>query len=563
MKRKHQVHMERAVDDIIAGRPIEYILASVTPGGGKSALPIIASRLLDAGQANKLCWVVPRKSLQSQGEGNFMDPFFRDMFGHKKRIRSSTNDKDPCRGLEGCITTYQAIGIDEQQTLLKDFKKRRYVLVLDEFHHAGEGTPWHDALAKLVKRAAYVVLMTGTLERGDGTQIAFLPYLTQHGKKMPVIQSNDQIGLRVIRYTRTDALSEKAIIPLVFSFADASVKWMTEIGDTIEYDSMAKVKMDDASAAVYTALTTDYAEQLLDQALFHWSDYKTLNRRSKMLVVTSGIETARRAVAYLKKKCYRAEIATSHESKAAHDAIKRFKKGGFDILVTIAMAYEGLDVPSVTHLVSLTHIRSKPWIEQMLARAVRVDHLAGAWEDQRAYVWCPDDPIMRKIVDQIEAEQVGHITDYRQGEQMELFGDEGGGEEPGRRGIIPLASSLLGNREAFLGPDPKMAIAPSMPVADPTPSELETSIREKVEAHVRAYSFMHRYRNGRINGEIRRAMGKPRADMTLSELNQCFQYIRANYPLTTRQYTKIDGISGPRTHRQRVSTKVKTWKEAS
>jgi type I site-specific restriction endonuclease len=39
------------------------------------------------------------------------------------------------------------------------------------------------------------------------------------------------------------------------------------------------------------------------------------------------------------------------------------------VLVTVAMAYEGMDCPEVSHVVALTHIRSRPWLEQMIARA--------------------------------------------------------------------------------------------------------------------------------------------------------------------------------------------------
>ena len=41
--------------------------------------------------------------------------------------------------------------------------------------------------------------------------------------------------------------------------------------------------------------------------------------------------------------------------------------------VVNAMAYEGLDAPAVSVVASLTHIRSRPWLEQMVARATRVD----------------------------------------------------------------------------------------------------------------------------------------------------------------------------------------------
>ena len=48
------------------------ILAAVTPGGGKSLLPVLAaSRLIGAGMVDRVCWVVPRDSLRLQAEGTF------------------------------------------------------------------------------------------------------------------------------------------------------------------------------------------------------------------------------------------------------------------------------------------------------------------------------------------------------------------------------------------------------------------------------------------------------------------------------------------------------------
>jgi type I site-specific restriction endonuclease len=47
------------------------------------------------------------------------------------------------------------------------------------------------------------------------------------------------------------------------------------------------------------------------------------------------------------------------------------------LLVTIAMAYEYLDVPEVAVVATLTEIQSRPWLEQIIARATRIDPHAG------------------------------------------------------------------------------------------------------------------------------------------------------------------------------------------
>ena len=50
------------------------ILAAVTPGGGKSLLPVLAAQaLIAAGICERICWVVPRDSLRLQAEEVFAD----------------------------------------------------------------------------------------------------------------------------------------------------------------------------------------------------------------------------------------------------------------------------------------------------------------------------------------------------------------------------------------------------------------------------------------------------------------------------------------------------------
>jgi len=447
MKRKHQTETEIIIDAIIAGAPIRKIIVHVTTGGGKSALPIIAGKLIKAGFADALCWVVPRKTLQHQGEGNFVDPFFGQMFQHSMRIRSSTNDADPCRGLSGFATTYQAIGVDTSRSVLFEFHRRRFILVLDEFHHVEEDGIWHRALRPLVERAAFIVLMTGTVERGDGKQIAYLPYINAGSGQVPYLKSDRETA--IVQYGRTDALAEKAIIPLKFYLSDGSAEWIDKDGKHRRVESIATADRDLAGQAVYTVVSSEFADELLKKSLKHWQTFKSARPRSKMLVVTADIGGASNVIQWLEERGYNAEIATSHDPDQAETAIRAFKAGRVDILVTIAMAYEGLDVPEITHICCLTNYRSRPWIEQMVGRAVRVDRLAGPYETQAAYIFAPDDVLMREIVQSIRREQLPFIA--YQGEQLGLFGGGNGDAEGAGLKIQPLGSMLTGDREIDLG----------------------------------------------------------------------------------------------------------------
>ena len=195
MKRSHQIETEKIVDDIISGSGIRNIIMHATTGGGKSAIPMIAGKLIAAGFADRICWVVPRSALQHQGESNFVDPFFRNLFDHTMIIRSSTNEDNPSRGLSGFVTTYQAVGIDEARTVLFDMLRRRYILILDEFHHLEKDGTWHQAIKPLYDAAAYRVLMTGTLERGDRQKIAFMPYRDTTQGPVPDLQDTGDTAI--------------------------------------------------------------------------------------------------------------------------------------------------------------------------------------------------------------------------------------------------------------------------------------------------------------------------------------------------------------------------------
>ena len=118
--RKHQAEMLSTINGILDGSPVKTILVYAEPGSGKSAIPLIAGKLINHGKADKICWVCPRTALQDQGERNFLNLEFRSLLGHQLTIRTSTNDINPCRGLNGFITTYQALSVSNNTAILDD-----------------------------------------------------------------------------------------------------------------------------------------------------------------------------------------------------------------------------------------------------------------------------------------------------------------------------------------------------------------------------------------------------------------------------------------------------------
>lgn len=547
MLRQHQQKTLETIDGIIAGSGVRKIILHAVPGSGKSLIPIIVSKLITAGLADAMAWIVPRKTLQDQGERGFLDPRFRTMLNHRLVIRSSTNDVNPCRGTSGFVTTYQAVAQGEKGILQKEFSQKRYILILDEFHHVELDGIWHKALAPLVERAAFLLLMTGTLERGDDSPIAFVPYDIKGKTATP--KPEEDPGSKLITYSRTDALRENAILPLHFVLHDGEVEW-EKAGKTRKTSLSGAVL--EAGAAIWTAMQTEFAEELLRTGLDHWMGYKIDHPRSKVLIITANIAQAKKVAQDLRAQGLVSEIATSHDHDAAAKAIKKFKGRACDVLVSVAMVYEGFDAPAATHEICLTHIRSVPWIEQMVARVVRIDPYAGPYETQMGYIFAPDDFLMRKIILRFRAEQTATAKIKAKFETpLEPDLDDkipDGNNNP--FGIIPIGSRLTDQRGFRLGKG--YALEFYTPDLEPTQSEVEKALKTKIEALLRAFSFRNYYRMERINTEIKAWAGKARSEMTRPELERLLTHVLDTYP----------GTSHSRGGGKRVPTRALPWRQS-
>jgi len=114
---------------------VRDVLAAVTPGGGKSLLPVIAAnRLIGAGITERVVWIVPRETLKYQAEEAFADASWRNTLRHALSVRAADNTPNPSRELAGYVTTYQAVAA-APDLHLAEFQRHRTLLVVDELHH--------------------------------------------------------------------------------------------------------------------------------------------------------------------------------------------------------------------------------------------------------------------------------------------------------------------------------------------------------------------------------------------------------------------------------------------
>ena len=179
---KHELAQMRPFARQHAKNMLDYpdsklFLADVAPACGKSDLIAISLKICKAqGIADKVCAVVPTTPLKRQIAQDFMDLGPRTRIGHSYTINEVTNEFNPSKGTDGFTTTYQALGADSSLVTAAELERSPYLLMADECHHIEDNKQWHRAIQPLFDNAAKVVLMSGSLERGDLSPIAFLPY---------------------------------------------------------------------------------------------------------------------------------------------------------------------------------------------------------------------------------------------------------------------------------------------------------------------------------------------------------------------------------------------------
>ena len=535
--RKHQAEMIAKSQEIAAAKKRFRMLAHVACGAGKSWLPPLFLKHMPKDM--HICWVVPRLALQSQA---VVDA--KDNFG--LQLRDAKNEINPLRGCRGIVITHQSFSLSPE-LWASEFALRKYVLIVDEPHHAkvtrkDELNQLSTAISICADKVFGLIYMTGTLHTSDSRLIYGVNY--EHdfatGGDVPTSIGFDHY----IRYSRLDALQEGAIVPIEFFHGDGPVKWESlSNGKEIE-TVLSKADKDQEGDAIWTAISTELAESLFDRGYLHWKKHG-----DKLLIVCHSQQSAKKYHDALLAKGEKSFLAVT-ENEDALDHINKFKRTGRGCLVTCAMAYEGLDDKSLSHVVALTHIRSIPWIEQMLARVWR----AKPGKD-RCYAFVPDDPRMNRIIESIKIEQ----ADCK---RMKIGGC-GPGPGPGDRDAIPIGSSHSFTRRSGLDVDVEasryntkqqqaydalmsLGIAPESegmrkvldelsesltPKANGhiTPRERESALRREIASICRSMDFETENEPGTYQKKLFRVTKKSTKDMNEEELRKALQYVKTQF----------------------------------
>ena len=393
-------------------RGLFRFLIIVTPAGGKASVPYLAKMFADIDAP--VCWLTPRESLCDGGAEvpGWITQFCVQHAIKRPVFRVSGNDKNPARGTDGYITTYQGV-VADPDLHVKEFERQGrdgepYILILDEVQFlADEDQKWGAAVHKLIERAGILIIMSGTPYRTDGQRIPVAPYAKNAaGDEELNVEHPDWES---IIYTRREALVDRAIIPIELIYRDARGEFFNRWGRHKAFASLDDMKtLADQRDALRVALNPESAREILIRMLDNWMLARRRHLGKQALVIADRQHRAEEYVDWIREHypSARVGLAITREGPASRQVVRDFRHGKLDILVTVGVAHVGMDAVRVTHIALLTYIRARGWLEQAIARGVRIDPESGPWETQRCTIWTIDDPLLVDVMGRIEEEQI-------------------------------------------------------------------------------------------------------------------------------------------------------------
>ena len=390
LRKEQQTAVEKAVQFFNEGR--KSITLILCPGYGKTlASQLICNELARLGHIDGAVSYVPRLTLSRQYEmdwrrdkeefrsgafeiefpwiqGRFSD-FLAGDFLEVENEYPLISPRIPSQF--GAVTTYSSL-CTNPQIHFDQFKQGRYALILDEAHQlgqeseGGQGTQSAKLIEQLVEHAAFVIIMTGTEVRTDRKKI--LPKYINYEERV------GDNGMRKIylvpdvlaRYT--DGVRDGYLRKFWYNLVDVSYT-------KVYANRTEQVIMAYEDGSIKKAVKhSEVWQSLVDKGVERLRRGKSLiDPRLCELITAVDQAHARKIHKYLQEKYPRLKslIAVSDDGNKAKINLEEFKRGGYDILVTVKMAYVGYSYRWLMYWVCASHYRAFLDLEQTAGRIIR------------------------------------------------------------------------------------------------------------------------------------------------------------------------------------------------
>jgi superfamily II DNA or RNA helicase len=390
-------HQQQAIEAALSKPEGGTLVAVIPPGGGKTILALaVLDALHRAGRIDAAMVLTPRLGLCSQFELDWKG--IRSHFQPNAMgtiLHRENSSIDSLRAF-GYVSSYQSLCADPVvHGRFARRRARRLAIVCDEAHYlgeklhgSGETTEAAKILANIEKYAAIKIVMTGTPYRADENPIIFAEYDKQGNIRADV------------KLTYADGVAQGFLRPFDATLFDGTLyQTRRRQRDGASYYSRETLELRHTSQQL-TKVATD--PQFWQVAARHaFEKVKELQEIWSRYCGIAGCATqdhARQVADYLQSLGARCLLAVSDDSKA-HENLRIFKRGGWDMLVTVGMAHVGYDHQPIAVAAVLNGVREYNWLDQFTMRAGRIV-AEQPKSEQTAWIFGMNDQAMRRYVNE-------------------------------------------------------------------------------------------------------------------------------------------------------------------
>ncbi|MBK5223041.1 MAG: DEAD/DEAH box helicase family protein [Acidimicrobiia bacterium] len=379
-------------------------LAVATPGAGKTTFALAAViRHLAAHPRHQVVVVAPTSHLKTQWAraaaalGIHLEPAWSSIGG------------DLPGDMHGIAVTYQQVAANP------DALRRhsgRFMVVLDELHHAGDERAWGTAVRSAFEAAPQRLSLSGTPFRSDTHAIPFVRYVADEA--VPDFDYGYEAAL----------VDRRVVRPVYFPAIGGFMEWTAPDGTTnaASFDDALDVTRSSQRLRTALSLDSEWLPTVLTQANERLMELRREQPDAGGLVVATDQDHARGIAELLRARHRVTAMVVTSDDPLASSRIAAFADGNVPWLVAVRMVSEGVDIPRLRLGVFATTTTTELFFRQVVGRFVR--HTGGLARQERAWLFIPDDSRLRHYAATI-AEQRRHSLrrDWEKGERPELDED--------------------------------------------------------------------------------------------------------------------------------------------
>ena len=402
----------KAIRWLVQERKDKHFLINAAPGAGKTiAACSIADELINLGEIDRIIVIAPRSEVVNQWAKDFLMSTGRTM----TKVTGGDGDIDAL-GIDVCATWSAVQGL--QQGFQKICETSNTLVICDEHHHAAVEAAWGDGADSAFASAKFVLVLTGTPIRSDGTQSIWLAYHDSGAISHPAAgtytltygQSVDLGYCRPVTFHRHEG---KFTVDLDSGEqTQVSGKEGPDLPDNFKkipglqraLDFYKLVCTPQYNVGTKDPLLTGYQATMLEAAMIKLDDLRNRMPRAGGLVIAPTIEMAEYFVKLIEFMEGETPILVHSQLPNAEGKIAAFRTTDKKWLVSVAMVSEGVDIPRLRVLVYLPSAKTELAFRQAVGRVVRT---SAPDDDTRAYVVMPTISVFDIYAQRVE-EEIGH-----------------------------------------------------------------------------------------------------------------------------------------------------------